>query len=139
MQAYTGRGHERHSVKRISLDEQIARSVRPWIPTALGEVDDHLVYVAHYRDGSPTIYASGNKFHSHDGGQLLIVLSGKVVFEERNGKRHECVRGDALFVERGESHRASAPEGAHVLHVQSKAVARAFKEEFDRGPEVVAG
>ncbi|MBL8693465.1 MAG: cupin domain-containing protein [Planctomycetes bacterium] len=126
-------------MKRISLDEQIAKTPRSWIPYPIGQVDDHLVYIALYKDGDQPIYTSGNKFHSHEGDQLLIVLSGHVAFESRTGERIDASKGDAIFVGRGETHRASSKQGAHVLHVQLKTVAEAMKEEFDRGPERVAG
>jgi mannose-6-phosphate isomerase-like protein (cupin superfamily) len=126
-------------MKRISLEEQIAKTARTWIPYPIGQVDDQIVYVAFYKDGDPQLYDSGNKFHQHDGDQLFIVLSGKVVFHDRAGGQMEARKGDAVFVGRGEFHRASSKEGAHVLHVQAKAVASLFQEEFDRGPEVVAG
>jgi mannose-6-phosphate isomerase-like protein (cupin superfamily) len=126
-------------VKRVSLDEQVAKTARAWIPYPIGQVDDQLVYVAFYKDGEPQLYGSGNKFHLHDGDQLFLVLTGKVVFHDRAGGQVPAQKGDAVFVARGEFHRASSAEGAHVLHVQSKAVASLFQEEFDRGPEVVAG
>lgn len=126
-------------MKRISLDEQIAKTTRTWIPYPVAQVDDHSVYVAFYKDGEPAIYGSGNKFHHHDGDQLFIILSGKVTFHDRTGGMIEASKGDVVFVGRGEFHRASSGAGAHVLHVQNKAVAGLFKEEFDRGPETVAG
>lgn len=126
-------------MKRIALDEQLAKTPRAWIPYPVGQVDDQVVYLAYYKDGDPPLYASGNKFHHHDGDQLFVVLSGKVVFHDRSGGQLAAQRGDAVFVARGEAHRASSKEGAHVLHVQSKTVAALFQEEFDRGPEVVAG
>jgi quercetin dioxygenase-like cupin family protein len=66
-------------------------------------------------------------------------LTGTVTLEDRAGARTVAHRGDAVFVPRGEFHRASSAQGAHVLHIQSRHVALLFKEEFDRGPEVVAG
>ena len=126
-------------MKRISLDEQIAQTARTWIPYPIAQVDDQVVYVAYYKDGNPQLYGAGNKFHQHDGDQLFVVLTGKVAFHDRVGGQIDAHKGDAVFVGRGEFHRASSKEGAHVLHVQSKAVASLFQEEFDRGPEVVAG
>lgn len=124
---------------RIPLDEQLAKTARAWIPYPVGTVDGHLVYVAYYKDGDPPLYTSGNKFHRHEGDQMFLVLTGKVTFHDRVGGALEAVKGDVVFVARGEFHRASSKEGAHVLHVQSKDAAALFQEEFDRGPEVVAG
>ncbi|HKE02052.1 MAG TPA: cupin domain-containing protein [Planctomycetota bacterium] len=126
-------------MKRISLAERTATTSRAWIPYPVAEIDDHVAYVALYKDGAQALYASGNKFHAHEGDQLLVVLDGTVTFEDRAGVRITASKGDAVLVPRGEFHRASSPGGAHVLHVQSKAVTTAFKEEFDRGPEIVAG
>ncbi|MBI3820679.1 MAG: cupin domain-containing protein [Planctomycetes bacterium] len=126
-------------MKRISLDEQIVKTTRAWIPNPIAHVDDHIVYIAYYKDGDPPIYGSGNKFHRHDGDQLLIVLSGKVTIFDRVGGQIAAHKGDAVHIASGDHHRASSPEGAHVLHIQSNRAAAMFKEEFDRGPEVVAG
>jgi mannose-6-phosphate isomerase-like protein (cupin superfamily) len=126
-------------MERIPLDAQLAKTARAWIPYPVCQVDDTLVYVAYYKDGDPPLYGSGNKFHQHDGDQLFLVLTGSVVFHDRAGGRVEAVKGDAVIVARGEFHRASSQGGAHVLHVQSKSAADLFMEEFDRGPEVVAG
>jgi mannose-6-phosphate isomerase-like protein (cupin superfamily) len=126
-------------VKRVSLDEQVAKTARAWIPYPIAQIDDHVAYLAYYKDGDPQLYASGNKFHQHDGDQLFIVLSGKVMFEDKAGTQIVAHKGDAVLSPRGEYHRASSKEGAHVLHIQSNNVARLFQEEFDRGPEPVAG
>ena len=134
-----GLPHPQAMAFTLKIDAQLAKTVRTWIPYPLCQVDDALVYVAYYKDGDPPIYGSGNKFHQHDGDQLFVVLTGSVVFHDRAGGRVEAVKGDAVIVSRGEFHRASSKAGAHVLHVQSKSAAALFKEEFDRGPEVVAG
>lgn len=126
-------------MKRISLDDQIAKTTRAWIPFPVAQVDDQLVYVALYKDGDPPIYNSGNKFHQHEGDQLLIILDGTVTFFDRSGGQVAAHKGDAILIKRGEYHRASSAGGAHVLHIQSHRIAAMFKEEFDRGPEVVAG
>lgn len=126
-------------MKRVPLHEQIAKTPRAWIPYPVAEVDDQIVYLALYKDGSHPLYDSGNKFHRHEGDQLLLVLRGTVVLEEPEGAQTVLREGDSILVPRGRQHRASSKEGAHVLHVQSKAVYRSMKEEFDRGPEIVAG
>ncbi|MFN0207645.1 MAG: cupin domain-containing protein [Planctomycetota bacterium] len=126
-------------MKRISLDEQMAQTTRAWIPSLVAQIDDQIVYIALYKDGDPPLYGSGNKFHQHEGDQLLVVIDGSVVFHDRVGGQIVANKGDAVFVARGEFHRASSSKGAHVLHIQSKRAALLFKEEFDRGPEVVAG
>lgn len=126
-------------MKRISLDDQLAKITRTWIPFPVAQVDDHIVYIASYKDGEPPIYGAGNKFHQHDGDQLLIVLGGNVTFIDRTGAEIKAVKGDAIFFQAGETHRASSKSGAQVLHIQSRRSMELFKEEFDRGPEVVAG
>jgi 4-carboxymuconolactone decarboxylase len=57
-----------------------------------------------------------NKFHAHDGEQILIVTSGKGIIATEVEKK-EIVPGDVVIIPAGEKHWHGAVEGSEFSHL----------------------
>lgn len=61
--------------------------------------------------------AARTEWHSHDGGQLLVVLSGRGLVAVRDQEPREVGPGDTIWSPPGEEHWHGATPGDHLTHV----------------------
>ena len=56
-------------------------------------------------------------WHSHDGGQVLVVTSGSGRVYDRDGEGSAISAGDVVFIEPGVEHWHGAAAGQHMVHL----------------------
>lgn len=104
---------------KISMDEIAGILTRPYTHVELGQVNDHAVYVMHFRGDYP--------FHKHTKDELYLVLEGEIRIKFKNQADVVLKKHDSMVVRAYTTHSPGSDEGSLVLMVKPK-------EMFDSSP-----
>lgn len=104
---------------KISMDEIAGILTRPYTHVELGQVNDHAVYVMHFRGDYP--------FHKHTKDELYLVLEGEIRIKFKNQADVILKKHDSMVVRAYTTHSPGSDEGSLVLMVKPK-------EMFDSSP-----
>jgi quercetin dioxygenase-like cupin family protein len=95
-----------------------------------GLLADGVGDAASVRVNSVVFEPGGRTFwHSHAGGQVLIVGTGRGMIETRDGDRHALQPGDIVWAAPGEEHWHGAAPDSFVAHTAISLGVTAWREE----------
>jgi quercetin dioxygenase-like cupin family protein len=78
-------------------------------------------------------------WHSHPGGQTIIVLGGRGRIQSQGGELQRISVGDAVYVQPGERHWHGADPDSFLLHLVVTVGRSTDWEEIPVGQEIYAG
>jgi len=108
--------------RKLELRKALAEDPRPLLaPPAW--VNGELARIP----GGGVVHAGGGRleggWHRQDGRECLVVVAGELVVEFEDGPRRASP-GEAILIEPGERHRASAPDGCLLVSIEPAAMRR---------------
>jgi len=96
---------------KTSIDELAAILTEPYTHLELGQVNDHAVYVMHFKGDFP--------FHRHTQDEMYLVLEGEVTLNFRNHPSVVLAKNESTVVRAYTTH-SSSSDGALVLVIKPK-------------------
>jgi mannose-6-phosphate isomerase-like protein (cupin superfamily) len=97
---------------KTSIDELAAVLAKPYTHLELGQVNDHAVYVVHFKGGYPS--------HRHTKDEMYLVLEGEIRLEFLNQSPLVLRKHESTVVRAYTTHSPSSDEGALVLMFKPK-------------------
>jgi mannose-6-phosphate isomerase-like protein (cupin superfamily) len=97
---------------KISMDEVAGILTKPYTHVELGQVNDHAVYVMHFKGDYP--------FHKHTKDELYLVLEGEIRIRFKNEPEILLKMHDSVVVRAYTTHSPGSDNGALVLMVKPK-------------------
>ncbi|MCE5248118.1 MAG: cupin domain-containing protein [Candidatus Polarisedimenticolia bacterium] len=97
---------------KTSIDELAAVLNAPYTHLELGQVNDHAVYVLHFKGEFP--------FHRHTKDEFYIVMDGEFTLRLRNQEPLVLKKGESTVVRAYTTHSPYSENGALVLMIKPK-------------------
>lgn len=105
---------------KTSVTELAAVLTAPYTHLELGQVNDHAVYVMHFKGDFP--------FHRHTKDELYIVLEGEFTLNFRNRPSLTIGKMESTVVRAYTTHSPHSDEGALVLMIKPKEMFATLQE-----------
>ncbi|MFC2030599.1 cupin domain-containing protein [Chloroflexota bacterium] len=93
--------------RKVVIAEAAESLTQPFTHTALGQVDDHCLYLSRFMGTW--------RFHEHGKDELYMVVEGEIFIDYYDGPSVPVRQGETLVVKAGQRHRSRAETDSLVL------------------------